>query len=203
MALSLQRRVVQLILNYLYEKRPESLSAVHIDHLFSLIEGSRPSGSLDFPDGLKVIRSYRFCHFSFGSIETEDFRVKLDSPGICILPNGDSVILEEMEHITEHDDSGPYIFKMDFGEAIFPIIIRTREPGDRMSVKGMKGTRKIKSIFIDEKIPLEQRNSWPVVTDGTDQILWLPGLKKSAMEKDNEEGTKALRFIYKRAGYQQ
>lgn len=203
MALSLQRRVVQLILNYLYEKRPESLSAVHIDHFFSLIEGSHPSGSLDFPDGLKVIRSYRLCHFSFGSIQTEDFHVELDSPGTCILPNGDSVILEETDHIPEGDESGPYIFKMDFGEVVFPIIIRTREPGDRMSVKGMKGTRKIKSIFIDEKIPLEQRNNWPVVTDGTDQILWLPGLKKSAMEMDNEDRTKALRFIYKRAGYQQ
>ena len=29
----------------------------------------------------------------------------------------------------------------------FPIIIRTREQGDRMSLKGMKGTKKIKDYF--------------------------------------------------------
>ena len=34
----LQRRGIQLILNYLYKKRPASLSAIHIDHFFSLIE---------------------------------------------------------------------------------------------------------------------------------------------------------------------
>ncbi|MBB6447457.1 tRNA lysidine(34) synthetase TilS [Bacillus benzoevorans] len=207
MAIPLQRRVVQLILNYLYEKRsekrPESLSAIHIEHFFSLIEGPHPSGSLDFPDGLKVIRSYRICHFCFDSIQTEEFHVELDSPGVCILPNGDSIILEETDHVPELHNLGPYTFKMNPEDAAFPIVIRTREPGDRMSLKGMKGTRKIKSIFIDEKIPLEQRGSWPVVTDGNGQILWLPGLKKSAMEMDYEKGTKALLFTYKRAGHQQ
>ena len=33
--LPLQRRGIQLILNYLYNKRPASLSAIHIDAFFS------------------------------------------------------------------------------------------------------------------------------------------------------------------------
>ena len=47
-----------------------------------------------------------------------------------------------------------------------------------MSLKGMKGTKKLKSIFIDHKIPIDRRETWPVVTDGKNRILWLPGLKK-------------------------
>ena len=36
--LPLQRRGIQLILNYLYQHRPPSLSAIHIDSFFSLID---------------------------------------------------------------------------------------------------------------------------------------------------------------------
>ena len=63
-----------------------------------------------------------------------------------------------------------------------------------MSIKGMKGTRKIKSIFIDGKVPREQREGWPVVTDGNKEILWLPGLKKSSMEMDNEKRKNGISF---------
>ena len=58
MPLPLQRRGIQLILNYLYKEKPASLSAVHIDQVFSLIHHPQPSGKLDFPNGLKVFRSY-------------------------------------------------------------------------------------------------------------------------------------------------
>jgi tRNA(Ile)-lysidine synthase len=51
-----------------------------------------------------------------------------------------------------------------------------------MRVKGMKGHKKVKDIFIDEKIPLHFRDHWPVVEDSQGTILWLPGLKKSAYE---------------------
>jgi tRNA(Ile)-lysidine synthase len=197
-AIPLQRRVVQLILNYLYKKRPESLSAIHIEHFFSLIEGERPSGSLDFPEGLKIIRSYRLCHFrfDFDPIEEAPFYFELNEPGVCCLPNGDCITLVEADEIPE--DAGSDLFKINREDLNFPIIIRTREPGDRMSIKGMKGTKKIKSLFIDGKVPREQRKSWPIVTDGNKEILWLPGLKRSSMEMDNEKGKTVFIFIYKK-----
>ena len=42
---------------------------------------------------------------------------------------------------------------------------------------------KVKSIFIDEKIKISDRDSWPVVLDATDKIVWIPGLKKSKLDK--------------------
>src|SRR5699024_1849075 len=59
-----------------------------------------------------------------------------------------------------------------------PLHIRTRRAGDRMSWKGLNGSKKIKDVFIDEKIPIEERNTWPIVTDDEGTILWLVGLKK-------------------------
>jgi tRNA(Ile)-lysidine synthase len=64
-----------------------------------------------------------------------------------------------------------------------PLLIRTRRQGDKIKLKGMNGTKKVKDIFIDAKVPINKRNSWPVLEDGSGNILWLPGLKKSSFEE--------------------
>ena len=192
----LQRRAVQLILNYLYKKRPESLSAIHISQVFSLLNSSHPSGSLDFPGGMKVIRSYGSCYFRFDYHEAEEYYFEFDGPGECILPNGDSIILEETNRIGAETDL--FTLRLKKEEVTFPIIVRTRRPGDRMSVKGMEGTKKVKSIFIEKKIPVDKRNEWPIVTDGNQVILWLPGLKKSQAESKHDDGMNDILLTYKR-----
>ena len=63
-----------------------------------------------------------------------------------------------------------------------PIIIRNRKNGDKMLVKNLGGAKKIKDIFIDEKISMAKRDNFPVVTDSLDTILWLPGVKKSKFD---------------------
>lgn len=42
------------------------------------------------------------------------------------------------------------------------------------------GSKKIKEIMIESKIPKSLRDLWPIVVDSNDQILWVPLLKKSA-----------------------
>ena len=56
-----------------------------------------------------------------------------------------------------------------------------------MEVKGLNGSKKINDIFIDTKIKQQERNLWPVVLDSKDTIVWLPGLKKSKLDKKNGE----------------
>ncbi|WP_338471289.1 tRNA lysidine(34) synthetase TilS [Niallia sp. XMNu-256] len=173
--LPLQRRGIQLILDYLYEHRPQALSAIHIDSFFSLIASENPSGRLDFPSGLKVIRSYRLCHFLFLVDNHPNFHYVLTEPGECILPNGDQITIQCIKTPVETNSNNILLNKSDVA---FPVIIRTKEQGDRMSLKGMGGTKKLKSIFIDHKVPIAEREEWPVVTDGKNRILWLPRLKK-------------------------
>lgn len=61
----LQRRGIQLILNYLYKEIPPTLSSAHVDTLVGFCESEKPSGTLDFPNGLRIIRSYNDCLFTF------------------------------------------------------------------------------------------------------------------------------------------
>ncbi len=60
------------------------------------------------------------------------------------------------------------------------LTVRTRKNGDKMYIKNT-GTKKLKDIFIDKKIPKDKRDIYPVVEmDG--EIIWLPGLYKREFE---------------------
>ncbi|MFP2924725.1 tRNA lysidine(34) synthetase TilS, partial [Pyxidicoccus sp. 3LG] len=56
----------------------------------------------------------------------------------------------------------------------WPLTVRTRQPGDR--VRAGAGQRKLQDLLIDLRVPAEERDSRPVVTDAGGQVLWLPGL---------------------------
>ena len=72
-------------------------------------------------------------------------------------------------------------------EIKLPLHVRNRKFGDKMTVKGMLGSKKLSDIFIDNKISSEERELWPVVVDSNDVIVWLPGLKKSKFDKTKKE----------------
>ena len=193
MPMPLQRRGIKLILNYLYNDRPASLSAIHIEKIFSIIRNPHPSGTLDFPSGLRIIRSYGNCHFELNPPERQSYRFELTGPDQLFLPGGDVIdaqLLNGAQDKAISNDS----FIFDLNQIGTPLIIRTRQKGDRMSLKGMAGSKKVKDIFIDMKIPLARRDEWPIVTDREGRILWLPGLKKSNHE--STEGNRLLRLTY-------
>ena len=52
---------------------------------------------------------------------------------------------------------------------------------------GLNGKKKIKDIFIDEKIPTNVRNNYPLLVDSKDNILWIPNMKKSKYNVKKDE----------------
>jgi tRNA(Ile)-lysidine synthase len=82
--------------------------------------------------------------------------------------------------------------EFDATQVTFPLILRSREAGDRMTVAGMSGRRKLKDIFIDEKVAQDVRSSCPVLEhDG--RILWLAGLRRCNDDQPDEKTRKILR----------
>lgn len=191
----LQRRAIQLILNYLYQEKPPSLSATHIENVFSLLTHPHPSGTLNFPNGLNIVRSYQKCIFHFLENKTvQPYHFHLSQPGEVNIPNGGKLIFEMTEQIEGNQCSDRLLLS---SSTVLPIIIRSRQNGDRMTLKGIKGSKKLKDIFIDHKIPLNERATWPVVTDGDGQILWLPCLKKynGTAEHQSDNSYILLKYI--------
>lgn len=68
--------------------------------------------------------------------------------------------------------------------------VRARRPGDRMRL--MDGTlRRLKGLFAAARVPLEERRRWPVLVSG-EEIVWVPGIARSALRLLPERGGPAL-----------
>jgi tRNA(Ile)-lysidine synthase len=75
----------------------------------------------------------------------------------------------------------------------FPLHIRTRRPGDRMTVFGMRGRKKISDIFVDRKVPLHRRERIPVFED-QGGIVWIPGVATSERTRVDPGKRTAIRI---------
>jgi tRNA(Ile)-lysidine synthase len=74
----------------------------------------------------------------------------------------------------------------DYDKIKNTVLIRTRAAGDFIEIDGKGSKKKIKSFFIDEKIPREERDYKLLVADGS-HIMWIIGSRISEGYKVNEE----------------
>ena len=91
------------------------------------------------------------------------------------------------EIINKSKEKSNYVLRINSKDIKLPIIVRSRKLGDKIKVKNLNGTKKIKDIFIDNKIDLITRDMYPIVTDSNNIIIWVPGLKKSIFDKEINE----------------
>ncbi len=56
-----------------------------------------------------------------------------------------------------------------------PLLVRTRQPGDRMRPLGQKSAKRLQDILVDAHVPRHLRDSLPVVSD-REEIVWIPGV---------------------------
>lgn len=179
--LALQRKVFHLILNYLYEGMEADIQTVHIEQLVQGIHSEKPNITLYFPKELRVVKAYHTLTFTFDKEEKEDYTIPLHPGEETTLPGGMRIRLELFNE--KPAELGENQFVCDATNIPLPIFIRTRQKGDKIKVRGLNGHKKIKDIFIDEKVPKGKRDTWPIVTDSHYNILWVIGLKKGAVSE--------------------
>ena len=133
-------------------KEPEGS---HIALVEQLVFSDKPSARASLPGGVTVCRSYGELTLS---CEEEGLTaVVLNCPGETVIPERKLRVkcIESDEIINT-----PFCFTVcPRGETV----LRAREAGDTMRLSG--GSKSLKKLFIDRKIPARQRQRVPVIAD--------------------------------------
>ena len=147
-----------------------------IDRL--LLEGP-PNGTLDLPDSLKVIRSYDKMKFRrcLNVVAETVHETKIPSAGVFELSTGWKVCVELCSGSVPSVENDSMELLVNLAEFPFPWVVRGYSPGDRIVQRGMAGHKKVKDLFIDEKIPRPKRPNIPLFFSG-DVLFWVAGLRR-------------------------
>lgn len=87
----------------------------------------------------------------------------------------------------------------DYDKIMKGIIIRTRKNGDKITPQGMKGSKRIKDIFINLKVPVEERDLTPLVVFD-EKIAWIVGYRTSELFKIDNTTKKVLKIAFRKEG---
>ena len=147
-----QSRILTAFLESCGVKEP---TANHIDLALALVNSENPSARASFPGGITISREYDRLVAVTEATALEP--IVLNCPGITHIPQlGLEVICREAEDLTDNENTF----------TVHPegkILLRSRCSGDEMKLPG--GTKSLKKLFIDRKIPANQRPKVPVIAD--------------------------------------
>ncbi len=176
----IQIKIIEYILDKNYEKNLYLVSDKHVNLILDIITNPKPNIEINLPDNLRISKSYNKVKISRIKNKSNDYKIKLEEK--TLLPNNHYI-----EILSNTDKTTNYYLKLNSKEISLPLYIRNRKTGDKMIVKNMKSPKKIKDIFMDSKLPKEERETQPLLVDSNDNILWIPGIKKSKFDKANKE----------------
>ena len=147
---ALRRRTLERFLKAQGVREPEQ---IHILQAEQLLYHRSPSASMQFPGGVTIGRQYdRLVRLECAPELPE---TRLSVPGeTCI--GGKRFVSEYATDLEERPDS---VLVCPVGV----LIVRSRRSGDTMRLPG--GTRSLKKMYIDRKIPASQRAAVPVLAD--------------------------------------
>lgn len=168
----IQKQIIYIMLEKIYENNIDLINSKHICNIINLINGN--NGSISLPNNYKAIKEYNEFLIT-KLINNEDYEYIIKD--VVKLPNGKKIEILESSEETDNN-----IIYLNSNDIKLPIKVRNKKSGDTIQIKNMVGTKKIKDIFINSKISKRDRMIWPIVVDSNDNILWIPGLKKSKFD---------------------
>ncbi|MHA6481526.1 tRNA lysidine(34) synthetase TilS [Paenibacillus sp. strain BS8-2] len=202
---ALQRRLIKLILNYLSQDT-EYISFDGIERMrFAAAPEATSTWRLDAGGGIRCLREYETMRWLKVPAEGEvpdrySYELLEGMSYIGAVSAGWTFQLQWLDTSADTVQERPAsrseaIF--DVAELSFPLQIRNRRPGDRIQVLGLNGSKKVQDMFVDEKLPPSDRESYPLLCDSDGRLLWIPGLRRSSHALARENSRKLLHITAK------
>jgi tRNA(Ile)-lysidine synthase len=166
--IALQRRVIRRAAQEAKGNLHE-IDLFHIDAILQLAYAGEGHGRCQAP-GLDVFRSFEWLRIGVPRTESRaerDYSLALQVPGSTRVPGQHSVVRIGVPPNGCTIEEG---CTLDADRLNGPLEFRNWRPGDQFTRRG-RSSEKIKTLFQLARIPIWDRQGWPVITCGED-IVW-------------------------------
>jgi len=161
-----------------------------------ILEVGRRGGAITLPGRVDVRRVGDELQFKKEKERKIEYEIPLKIPGGTSIPEAKMRIEAEIiegKHLVK--DASCREVTLDMEGIKGRLIARNWRRGDRIVPLGMRNEKKLQDIFVDKKIPREERRRIPIICD-EEGIIWVVGVAISERVKVGE-GTR--RVLYLRA----
>lgn len=169
----------------------KNISMVHVEAVMDLM-GKQSGRSRNLPYSVQAVRNYDGVALkketetvqNQSGKEADSVQYILNVPGITEIKELNlticSRILEKSKDFSVNQiPQKNYTKWFDYDIIKGILTVRTRRPGDSLVIDTKGRRQKLKSYFINEKIPADERGKLPLITD-EEQILWVLGYRISS-----------------------
>lgn len=176
----IQKEILYYLLSEFYQDDLILVGDKHIEIILDLINSRKSNSFINLPNDVIAKKNYNYFLLTRQTKIISSYEIEFDN--YVLLPNNHYI-----EKISDISDNSNNICRLDSNDITLPLIVRSRRMGDKIKVKGLNGTKKVKDIFIDKKMSLANRDIWPIVLDSKGEVVWIPGIKKSKFDKKKTE----------------
>jgi len=175
------KNTLYYILNDIYSNESNIVTEKHISSIIQLINNNKPNLNINLPNNKIIVKEYNKLLIKENTSKKSNY-YKIELTNNLIIDNLEFNIIDN----TENDSN--YICRIDKSTIALPLYFRNRIDGDYIILKGSNNKKKIKEIMIENKLPISQRITYPILIDSNNNIIWIPGIKKSKFcSKKNEK----------------
>ena len=175
----IRKNIIFYILSNIYNNEANIIKDKHIDSILYLTTSNKPNMIINLPKKYIAKKEYEYIYIGKSKDTSTNYLIKLDDYNKI-----DNLIIKKVDSI---ETDGNDVCRLNSKNIKLPLYLRNKKNGDHISVLGLNGKKKVKDIFIEEKIPKDLRDSYPLLVDNDDNILWIPFIKKSKYNvKKNE-----------------
>ncbi len=194
---SIQQRIIRNAILEL-NKSLQGITEGQVSAAVNLLEDFKTGKEFHFSNNIVLrINYHEIIIEKSKEKENESYTYDIDIPGSLSLNNGyhfeTKILTKDDNFVMEKAKNIKYF---DFDKVKGNLKVRNRREGDRFIPFGMKGSKKLKDYFIDEKVPRDLRNRIPLVVD-EENILWVVGYRTSELYKVTDETRRILLISYK------
>jgi tRNA(Ile)-lysidine synthase len=97
---------------------------------------------------------------------------------------GSEILITSSEDIHFEKNSNKAF--VDTNKLIFPLVLRSWQAGDKFKPIGMSRSKKLSDFFIDEKVPLSDKDLIPILVNGNGELIWIAGWRQDNRYKLTE-----------------